>query len=417
VTHLFSGENLTDRLRSELRQAVGIVEGLDPDALLDPTGDEVVAAVLQRRLVPPLLVLWESASSSAVGETKLDVQHDFRYGGAGRGRPVYANAAEVTVSVPFTGDRTLFEVRPLNLLLADRGVRVGSHDELVIRMAHPEFTAQKIRSKFDGIRAAVERTLTTVNATIDAHNRELEQQLHRLVAARRERLLANRRLTAVLPFDVRPTGVQPTYTVPVRRRRIHLIQPRTATPFQPQPALENATYEDILERIAEAARQLERTPSTVQVLGEEDLRNLLLVSLNMVYEGQAGAEVFSRSGKTDITVTVGDRHLFVAECKIWDGPKKFTDGIDQLLSYLVCRDSKAALILFIRQGQATSIIEKADAAVTAHAQLERRFDPVDPASRIEYLLRSTADDRRRIRTALLPVVIDGPRPAEAEEDA
>jgi hypothetical protein len=54
---------------------------------------------------------------------------------------------------------------------------------------------------------------------------------------------------------------------------------------------------------------------------------------------RGGGAVFSRSGKTDITVTAGDRHAFVAECKVWGGAAKFTEAVDQLLSYLVWRDS------------------------------------------------------------------------------
>jgi hypothetical protein len=63
---------------------------------------------------------------------------------------------------------------------------------------------------------------------------------------------------------------------------------------------------------------------------------------------------------------------------------------------------------FIKTGPATDFIAKADTAVTAYPQCARRVEPVDPSSRIDYLLRSTADDQRLIRPALVPIVIAGP---------
>jgi len=41
-------------------------------------------------------------------------------------------------------------------------------------------------------------------------------------------------------------------------------------------------------------------------------------------------------------------NIFVAECKIWYGKKAYLDSITQLLSYLTWKDSKTAIIIFVR---------------------------------------------------------------------
>ena len=97
--------------------------------------------------------------------------------------------------------------------------------------------------------------------------------------------------------------------------------------------------------------------------------------------------------------------MFIAECKVWDGAAKFGPAIDQLLSYLVWRDGKAALILFIKNSNPTDVVRKADEVITAHPQCLRRHEPTDPTVRIDYVLLSTADPKRTARTALLPVAI------------
>lgn len=120
----------------------------------------------------------------------------------------------------------------------------------------------------------------------------------------------------------------------------------------------------------------------------------------------AAGELFNGDGKTDILVRVEDRNAFIGECKFWTGQKGFGDAIDQLLGYLVWRDTKAALIIFIRQKDAGAIIEKADKALREHANFKRAGTPsTDPMQRRNFVLFQPDDENREIQVALLPVVI------------
>jgi hypothetical protein len=74
---------------------------------------------------------------------------------------------------------------------------------------------------------------------------------------------------------------------------------------------------------------LERSPSLTAQLHEEQIQFILLVSLNAVFEGLAGGEVFNHKGKTDILIRMEDTNFFVGECKIWTGPSDFTKAISQ----------------------------------------------------------------------------------------
>jgi hypothetical protein len=312
---LFAGDSLHDRLQAELAAAIRAVEARGPDWLLERSVDEAAAEALAAYQVPPLEIAWERRWSPGVRETTVDMQHNIMYGGAGQGRPVHVPAADqVFVHVPFTGERDLLFCRPSTFSLSSPRAKVTA-DELILEITQTNLSGEQIAAAFDSFRSQVESSAATANADVAAHNEQLAAVLRGRVETRRRRLLAQRELTASLPFDIRPTGVQPTFAVPAKRKRVHLTQPRPSKPFEPQPELMNATYEDILERIVAAAQQLERAPETFEGMGEEDLRNLLLVSLNMAYEGQAGAELFSRAGKTDIAVTVGDRKVFIAEAR------------------------------------------------------------------------------------------------------
>lgn len=139
-------------------------------------------------------------------------------------------------------------------------------------------------------------------------------------------------------------------------------------------------------------------------LDEEELRDLLLGNLNAYWQGGAGGELFNGSGKTDILIRHGDRNAFIAECKIWHGPKGVADALDQLLGYLVWRDSKAALVMFIKTKDPAATIEKLHAAVNAHPCYAMTKNATTPSSRVDYII--TADDEgRRVSLAVFPVVI------------
>jgi hypothetical protein len=93
-------------------------------------------------------------------------------------------------------------------------------------------------------------------------------------------------------------------------------------------------------------RQFERTPQAFQQLTEEELRDVLLTSLNTVFEGAAGGETFQGIGKVDIHLRITQGEVFIAELKFWDGPESLRFVIEQLRSRLTWRDSYGvALVL------------------------------------------------------------------------
>jgi hypothetical protein len=98
--------------------------------------------------------------------------------------------------------------------------------------------------------------------------------------------------------------------------------------------------------------------------------------------------------------------------RYWKSPKQFHDGIDQLLGYTVWRDTKAALLLFIKKGEPTQVIAKADEVIRAHPCFRRAAPPAEPEVRRDYLLTSRLDPSRLIKTALLPIVVMRPGVAD-----
>jgi hypothetical protein len=163
-------------------------------------------------------------------------------------------------------------------------------------------------------------------------------------------------------------------------------------------------YAEVIRVLTSGRDSLERTPSMTNTLTEEKIRDLLLFNLNAVFQGAAAGEVFNGEGKTDILIRENGRNIFIGECKIWDGQKTVADGLDQLLGYLVWRDTRAALILFIREGKASEIIEKSIGAIEEH-RCHMRTVRKTADSNSDFVFHALEDDGREIRLAFMPFIL------------
>ena len=143
--------------------------------------------------------------------------------------------------------------------------------------------------------------------------------------------------------------------------------------FTPEPALDEKEYQHILKVLSDMTLVMERAPTAFKNLYEEDFRDFFIAVLNTHYEGNATGETFNKAGKTDILIRDNGRNVFIAECKIWRGAKGLSEAIDQLLSYLSWRDTKAAVIIFNRNQDFSHILSEIQRTLQNHPH--KKFGP------------------------------------------
>src|SRR5262249_47543569 len=98
---------------------------------------------------------------------------------------------------------------------------------------------------------------------------------------------------------------------------------------------------------------------------EETLRDHFVANLRTHFDNATG-ETFNNKGKTDIFIRLAGHTVLVGECKNWSGPKRFLEALDQLLGYLTWRDTDAALIVFARKTDASSVVKTIDERISKH---------------------------------------------------
>lgn len=267
---------------------------------------------------------------------------------------------------------------------------------------------ENIRRELENTLREINSYLTNIRAACQAHNDSLERIIRELVAWRKQKLLANSQVVASIGLPMQPrSDASREYTVPSVRRKPAIKPPIVKErAYVPEPALDEKEYEHILSIIRSMVNVIERSPKAFAHMGEEDLRSQFLVQLNGQYQGRATGETFNYEGKTDILIREGDRNVFIAECKIWKGEAELLKAVDQILSYLHWRDTKAALLVFNRNKAFSDVLAKVPAAIQRHPNCKKLTRQVGE-SEWRFLFASKDDANRELQLAVL--LFDVPR--------
>jgi hypothetical protein len=302
-------------------------------------------------------------------DVQVDVSWDhFRRAITDPSRPAYVPGHQAVVHIPFTGDKTIFSLQPSTFTMNPPRADVAD-GELRLIIEYPSDTPANIKGETNGLINAVNAYLGYARNDIDQFNRGLEAQARAAIQNRRRRVERHRAHIAETGLPVGPPSERSkTYIVDALVRRPAPVLPQTpaAEPIRLEPVLAEEVFEHILGVIRLQAAGIERSPNTYAGMNEEALRTVLLDALNPHYRGQGTAEDFNVTGKTDILVRHEGRNLFIGECKFWSGVKGFLAAVDQLFGYTAWRDTKLALVMFVRERDLTAIIEKARDALAEH---------------------------------------------------
>ena len=398
---LFNKVGMHDLMYRQEQSATAAPAGINDDVLLNtPTEDLVEELAEKYRLNVPVLDRSNAEAEHSEGPVEVYDYFSRDYGGSDGRRTVQASIVELTV--PYTGDRGLFDVQPTTFDSGPPRAQIdGNH--VAVRHSDRELKPEEANKALNGVLDDIERYLTWQRATAEPFNERIKVRLREAVEARKVKVLKDRNSVANLGFKLKGRADAPkTYVAPVVRKKIlpTILKPAAQTTFKPEPMLDDQTYSEILKIIENMTLVMERSPSAFASMGEEDIRQHFLVQLNGQFEGAASGETFNFTGKTDILIRVEGRNIFIAECKFWSGPKAFTETIDQLLGYLSWRDTKAAVVIFSRNKDFSSVLKSIQETTDAHPH-KKRGPTKDGEIRLRYIFGNLADHNREVFLTIL----------------
>lgn len=330
-------------------------------------------------------------------------------------------AFPVRYRLPCSGTRELWSKEPSHSYMNPaflNTTKMGGDDHLIITMQLPALNlATDIYGDTERLHVLQAEQQKSVQDARDSHIKQLQETVKRSgdqtnpwndsLAIQIRRILEERAMVAVEAMRFAANSDVPVFRVE-EAEQVPLQPGIVRRKLRPDASSSEATltaeiYEDIVQTIEQMTRAMERTPTAAR-LGEEEIRDLILFVLNANYRGAAAGEVFNGTGKTDILLRWNDQNAFIGECKFWEGPARFRNAIDQLHGYVTWRDTKAALILFVKAGKPTDIIDKASHELRKHRTFIEEA-PRTNGTRRDFVMCAADDDAKHIDVALVVVIL------------
>lgn len=384
--------------QKHIEKTVAEIEALENDYVLNASPVELEQYYVSSVAIAPLTLYAEKRYIDRKGGAQIDVSHDFRRAGYGEG-PVVVQGTVVHIAVPFSGDPTLWRIRPSTFGFAGYPDLEIREDVVVFKCSFPDDAAET-----QGLKAEIDRTISSLSDAVSNLARDVEkhnEEAPRVVRATLERKLSDARaaVDAVmgLGIPIRQKSAPETFVAPTKRRESPVSRPSVPTrKYAPEPILDQREFEHILDVIKSMVLVIERNPASFASLREEAIRDHFLLQINGHYDGSATGETFNASGKTDILIRVDNRNVFIAECKFWRGQKSFSEAVDQLLGYLSWRDSKCALLTFNRGRDSSAVRRKMHEIMTSRAE-HRKTIMCEVGGDARYIFVKPSDPGREIQ--------------------
>lgn len=376
------------------------VEKFPANQVLATPEDDLLAYLIEKHTLHVPALKADDAYIERQGETQIDVSRRFDYGFPGGRGNQQVPGHEVVIAVPHSGDPDLFHVRASTFTMSPPRISVRNGN-VYLRFADVNLDGERIKTEINRLVTAINEHLGWLRQDFDAWNQRLPSFARQALVDRKRRLMAQNNVVASIGLPMKRRADEAlTYAAPEVRRKISLAPPPVPKQtFRPEPALDAAEFDHILNIIGKVAVVFERNPSTFSKLGEEALRDNILVHLNGHYESATG-ETFNAAGKTDILIRSGEKNVFIGECKFWHGQKGYTETIDQLLSYLTWRDTKAAVIIFNRNKNFSEVLTTIRQITEKHQNFKRAL-PSSEETSFRYVFRQNGDESRELHLAVL----------------
>lgn len=186
---------LSSALAGTNQSVVRELQAWEPNDLLSTPIDTVIERLINKATVRCPRLLAEEAEMLEPTETIMEFME---FGEQQRRR-----VTRMTLAVPYDGEQEVFTLRadtssnnpPRVLRMTDKELHLGVDD--------PPNDGAQLRAAFDAQIAKIEQYLGWSRQQIDRHNDQLQAEVPKMVAARRDELLAARNLQAETGYRTR----------------------------------------------------------------------------------------------------------------------------------------------------------------------------------------------------------------------
>ena len=395
----FSEYDGFDVIETRKQRMIAEINSQSDDYILNVNKEEYIAYLVSKFTITPLEIYADQRTVSPY-EAPIPVgryHNNYTHSGKSYLKDV------IKYYIPFSGDPELLKVKASSFTLSPP--IITSEDNCIcFEIVNSNLTSEAIKQKADSIVNSIVSQNDNTSRDLNAFNGQIEGIANQEFDTRKKHILKKNELMSSLGVPVRKASDTPdTFSVPVKRTKVIPTRSKPVVAekgYKPEPALDDSIYQQILSIIHDVGKQFERLPSTYAGKEEEHLRDHMLLILEPNFEGSATGETFNKSGKTDILLRYESSNVFIAELKYWRGKKSFLDTISQLLGYLTWRDSKAAVVMFVKNKEFSSVLEKVKEATPEHPNYLSSV-PEQEEGWYHYRFHINEDENREVKLAVM----------------
>jgi len=264
---LFHKGDLSGTLRNQVAQIPIIVDAIPKDQFLSSSEEDIFENIITQVEIGPL-VIYEDRMEMESRETKSDVSGSKERVFFGDKGPIYLDAVEVTISIPFTGDPGLWDLRP------DHWTSVFPHAKIhqpgkdgigfltIVFTQLKDESSNKIKSRFDEELERIRIYLKSQKGQIDSFNASAPDHIRGAIKARKKRLKTYDGIVEMLGIPLKHRKGAPLINpIPIKRKLIRPLPPPPKSGFKPEPGITEQDYEHILSVIRHVGRTFEVSTS------------------------------------------------------------------------------------------------------------------------------------------------------------
>jgi hypothetical protein len=396
----FSKYPLRGLLDRNTEDLLSTIDGLEDDYILNVEEDKYLAYINDNFTIEDVQIKFENAS--VTHEERNIPAELLPYGFFVRKGESYKKGV-IKYHIPIEGNIDLLAYEPSARILWVEDINIEDN-EITFEIIDFHDDPEQLNSKYSQLVNNIKEQCSNLIKEVSEYNNGLLDIAKKALESRKSKILKKNDFLASLIVPIRKKKHTPnTFTVPSVRKK---VRPQYNKPevmkkgFKPEPTIDESIYKDILKLINDIGKEFERLPSTYADKDEETLRDHIVLMLEPNFEGTTTGETFNKTGKTDILIRHEGSNLFVAECKFWTGEKAYLDTIEQLLGYLTWRDSKTAIILFVRNKDFSSVIKKIKDVTPTHENFIGHIKDEDETW-TNWLFHIPGDKDREVKIAVM----------------
>lgn len=287
----------------------------------------------------------------------------------------------VEFNVPIEGNWILFKYRQSNVF-SSGVIRCSlSINNKILCFSFIDYydNPSNIELAFNQSKDTIISKVNGLKYEFDEYNKALPVFVNDEIRKRIQKIKHTNDYISKFKYPVKKKDIPTAFVSPriVKKRKITPKPIGSTKSLNNQRFITNEDYMHILGLLQDCGKNWEHHPEIYKGKGEEALRDQLIFVLAPNIEGVVAGEAYNKKGKTDIAIKHESTNLFIGECKIWKGPKGFSQTIDQILGYLSWRDSKAAIMMFVPNQDISNVINSAEEEVLKHPNFVRILDKIN----------------------------------------